>query len=136
MCISRELLKNTSESASQKKFSKKIEIKIIQSNNSFLKNCQQLLSYSIKKIIEGYDFDCSLKIVKIVKIHEKSNFQIDISDKRRGILLKLLIKPLKLLLLAIINKEDIFFLLTKCSKKVYQFLIIIKKNFSALWWHP
>jgi hypothetical protein len=52
-----KLLKNISESACQQ-------------------SSQQLFSYSIKKIIEGYDFDCSLKMVKIVKIHEKPKFQI------------------------------------------------------------
>jgi hypothetical protein len=31
----------------------------------------------LEKIIEEYDFACSLQKVKIVKIHEKSNFQIE-----------------------------------------------------------
>jgi hypothetical protein len=30
--------------------------------------------------MERHDFDCSLKKVKILKIHEKYNFQIDSSD--------------------------------------------------------
>jgi hypothetical protein len=48
MCISRKLLKNTSWSASQKKFSKKIEIKIVQSKNSLLEN--QTIGWKKKKL--------------------------------------------------------------------------------------